>query len=497
MENQSFWQEIEAPRFEPLQDDMEVDAVVVGAGLCGLLCAYFLRRKGVNVAIIDADEVCNGRSPAGSVTAYTSAKITSQHGLIYAKLLQGMGSEAAAQYADANQTAIRQYQAIIERERIDCNFTASNAWVYTTQDAFVQAIEDEVDAAQRLGINAVFGTQTELPFPVKAAVRFPHQAYFHPLKFAFAICDILSKAGCQIYTHTRALSAEIGIVRTEQGNIHAKHIISCTRYPFIDKASLLFTKVFQQRSYVLALKGAAVIHDMYIDCAEGGLSFRPHQDMLLFSAYDHKTGHDEDMLHYDTLIQQARSCYPRCEVAYQWSAQDCMTHDNIPYIGRYHSAGSDIYLATGFNKWGMTSSMAAAEIISEQITCGGHKHAPVFSLSRQDIGLQAGSFAKETIDIIGNFLAHLSIDDKRLQDIKNDQGGIVEIDGRRVGIYRDNDGVLHAVNPVCTHMGCTIQWNKDENTWDCTCHGSRFDYEGNVIGGPAMVPLKGLIVTKA
>ena len=488
----SFWLQEELPEFDSLQEDIQVDTVIVGAGLCGLLCAYFLLQKGVrDIAVIDANEVCSG------TTAYTTAKITSQHGLIYAKLMQGLGVERASQYLAANQNAIRHYREIVDRYQINCDFTACNAWIYTMSKDKLPTIEDEINAVHKLGIEAEFSTKTELPFPVAGAVIFPGQARFHPLKFALHICDILSKAGCKIYGHTKATSAEEGIVYTDKGNIRAKHIVSCSHYPFIDKSSLMFTKVYQDRSYVLALKNAGEVQGMYLDCEDGGFSFRAqkdqnNEDLLLFGAYDHKTGHDDKNLHFDGLRAEAQRYYPGSETAYMWSAQDCMTHDKIPYIGRYSSAGENIYIATGFNKWGMTSSMAAAEIISDLVTKGSSDCQDAFCLNRGDIGLQAKSFVKQTVDIAGNFLTHLTMADKSLRVIRNNEGAVVEIDGKRVGVYKDHDRRLYAVKTVCTHMGCAVKWNKDENTWDSTCHGYRFDYKGSVIGGPALKPLERL-----
>jgi len=490
MDHRSFWQKEKAPQFSSLQGDIEANTVIVGAGLCGLLCAYLLYQKGVTgIVIVDANEVCSG------VTANTTAKITSQHGLLYTKLMKGFDLEKAAEYAAANERAVRMYQEIIEKEKISCDFALCSAWVYTTLKEHIQDIKEEAEAAKRLDIAASYKTETELPLAIKGAVEFHNQAHFHPLKFAFSIVDILSKAGCKFYTNTKALFAEERVVRTEKGDIYAKHIIACTHYPFIDKSSLLFAKIYQERSYVLAIKGVPAIHDMYIDCVPGGLSFRPQKDehnhdMILFGAYDHKTGHENEKLHFDSLIKNAKKYYPDGEIAYMWSAQDCMTHDQIPYIGQYLRANKNIYIATGFNKWGMTSAMAAADIISDLITKGKSDNYSIFSTVRKDIGLQAKSFVKESVDIVGNFLTHLTKPQDELEDIERNEGRIVEIGSQRMGVYKDMDGKLHAVKPVCTHMGCSIKWNKDENTWDCTCHGSRFDYKGHVIGGPAQKNLE-------
>lgn len=496
MDHQSFWQIQKAPAFNPLKGNIEVNTLITGGGLCGLLCAYFLMRKGVSdVAIVDANEICSG------VTANTTAKITSQHNLIYARLLHGLGEDQASQYAAANERAIRQYREIIRDEQIECDFVSCNAWVYTTSEKKRRDIEDEIRAAQKLGIAAAYDTATELPLSVKGAIKFPNQAHFHPLKFAFALCDILSESGCRIYTHTKATAAEEGIVYTDRGNIRAKHILSCSHYPFIDKSSLLFSKIYQERSYVLALKDVDPIADMYIDCADDGFSFRPQKDennndMVLFGGYGHKSGHENKKLHFDSLIEDSIQCYPNGKIAYMWSAQDCMTHDKIPYIGRYRSAGKNIYISTGFNKWGMTSSMAAADILSDLITKGDSNQHTVFSLDRRDPVLKAKSFVKESVDIVGNFLTNLTIANEHVRNIEKNTGDIVEIDGKRAGVYKDQDGRLYAIKPVCTHMGCAIKWNKDENTWDCTCHGSRFDYQGNVIGGPALKALERFQIEK-
>ncbi|MCL2034200.1 MAG: FAD-dependent oxidoreductase [Oscillospiraceae bacterium] len=484
-ERKSFWQLEDMPRFKPLQGDTQADAVIVGAGMSGLLCAYLLYRKGFeDIVIIDAAEVLSG------VTAYTTAKITSQHGLIYSRLMKGFGEDMAAQYLGANEKAVGLFSEIISREKIDCDFTVCNAWVYATSGHEVQPIEDEVAAAKRLGMNAELSRKTELPFTVEAAVAFPGQAHFHPLKFARHICGLLTENGCKIYTETKATGLKEGVVQTDRGNIRAKHVISCSRYPFIDKALLIFTKIYQDRSYVLALQNAGTIRDMYLDCKKGGLSFRPQGDALILGAYDHKTGHDDKNLHFDGLIKKAGEYYPGGQIVCMWSAQDCMTHDKIPYIGRLESHKENVYIATGFNKWGMSGSMAAADVISDLIVKGESEYQDVFSLKRKDLGLQSKSFIKESVDIAGNFLTHLTAADKSLQDLKDGEGGIVQINQKRVGVYKDGDGRIFPVKPMCTHMGCALKWNKDENTWDCTCHGSRYDYEGNVIGGPALLKLE-------
>ncbi len=436
----SIWSEsCSFPERETLKDDIVVEAVVIGSGMAGLLTAYLLKKQGIQVVVLE------GSVTAGGVTKNTTAKITSQHDLIYDKLIQDFGVELAGQYAWANQRAIKTFREIVKENQIDCDFEIRPAYVYSLRDT--APIRAEAIAAGKLGIEAEYTTKTELPFEVKAAVRFENQAQFNPLKFLKAI-----SADLTIYEHTMVREIRDDVVITDHGRVTADHIVVATHFPIVNVPGWYFARMHQERSYVIALKNAAQMNGMYIDESPDGYSFRNYGDYLLFGGAGHRTGRHPHKSSYETLRQAAKRIFPQSEEAYHWSAQDCMTWDRVPYIGRYSASGRDVYVATGFQKWGMTSSMAAAQILTDTICGRKNDCAEIFSPQR--------------------FNASASI-----QNLLTDAGHSV------VGLAA---GAVSGPKRKCTHLGCRLQWNPDEETWDCPCHGSRFTKDGKLIDNPAL-----------
>jgi Glycine/D-amino acid oxidases (deaminating) len=472
---ESIWNhEIELPAAEPLTTDLSVDVCVIGAGMAGLLTAYFLQEIGFKAVVIDADRI------AGGVTQNTTAKITSQHGLIYNKMLHGLGEEKTKEYAYANQLAIQKYKDLITQKSIDCYFETLPSYLYSLDDA--KAIEAEIEAARRAGIAADYVQDLPLPFKVAGAEKFSGQAQFHPLKFIASISRELT-----IYGRTMAQKVEENTVFTEKGKISARFIVIATHYPFINTPGFYFMKVHQQRSYVLALRNAMQISGIFRDVNENGFSFRNYRDMLLLGGGNHRTGENDSGGKYNLLRQAKRNWFPQSEEICAWSAQDCMTLDSIPYIGQYSLATPNLYVATGFNKWGMTGSMVSAMILSSLIAGIKCDYAEVFSPQRIDIAASAKKFLENTAEVAqGLTKEFFEIPAEKLTEIQNGRAGIVEYKGQKMGVYRTESGEVYIVSTRCTHMGCQLAWNPDEKSWDCPCHGSRFDYQGNLIGGPAM-----------
>ena len=488
---QSCWQTVQPPEFPRLDSARNADAVVVGGGLCGLLCAYELLRRGVrDIVLLEAGRLLNG------TTARTTGKITSQHGLIYAALEKGMGTRAAWQYAHANEEAVSRFEQIIRTEGIDCDFNRCDAFVFACTPEGAERVKEEAETARRLSIDASFTQRCEeLPFPVSGAVRFSGQAKFHPMKFACRLAELLRDRGVKIYENTPAVALDDNRVLTGAGHVYGKHVLICSHYPFTNLKGFYFTRIVQNRSYLAALRNAPELSGMYVDCEEAGLSFRSAriegESLLLLGWGAHKTGHEPDAAHYEKLKEEARKLYPDSAAAYLWSAQDCETNDGIPMIGRYRQFGDRVFVATGFQKWGMTASMAAAGILSDLAVNEKSEAADVFSPGRADFGMQAGKFFREAADTAANFLrGYTEIPKGGVAELKNGEGGIGEFDGAKIGAYRDEDGSLHGVRPVCTHMRCPLRWNPEEKTWDCPCHGSRFDADGNVLENPAFLPLE-------
>ena len=432
-----------------------------------------LKQKGRDVVLIDAAEIASGN------TKNTTAKITSQHDLIYSKLIAEFGEEKARQYAKANELAIKKYKEIIEDKRIECDFEEKPAYVYSLNE--VDVLKEEVEAAKNLGIDAEFVQEANLPFKINGAVKFNNQAQFNPLKFLKGISNELV-----IYENTRALEIKENLVVTSGGNITANNIVVATHYPIMNAPEYYFMKMHQERSYVLALENTSEIDGMYIDLNKEGYSFRTYNNLLLLGGISHRTGENEEGGSYDELRKVAKRLYPKAKEKYYWSAQDCMTIDGIPYIGRYSSETPNIYVATGFNKWGMTSSMVSAMIISDMILEKENDFSEIFSPRRFDLSLSINNIANDLIETAKNFIAQkVYIPSSEIEHIKNGHGGIIEYNGEKVGVYKNKEGKEFFVSTKCTHLGCQLSWNSDELTWDCPCHGSRFDYKGRLIGSPA------------
>ncbi|WP_415329290.1 FAD-dependent oxidoreductase [Clostridium perfringens] len=458
---------------EALNKDIKTDVLVIGAGIAGILTAYMLKQKGRDVVLIDAAEIASGN------TKNTTAKITSQHDLIYSKLIAEFGEEKARQYAKANELAIKKYKEIIEDKRIECDFEEKPAYVYSLNE--IDVLKEEVEAAKNLGIDAEFVDEANLPFKINGAVKFNNQAQFNPLKFLKGISNELI-----IYENTRALEIKENLVVTSGGNITANNIVVATHYPIMNAPGYYFMKMHQERSYVLALENTGEIDGMYIDLNKEGYSFRTYNNLLLLGGISHRTGENEEGGSYDELRKVAKNLYPKAKEKYYWSAQDCMTIDGIPYIGRYSSETPNIYVATGFNKWGMTSSMVSAMIISDMILEKENDFSEIFSPRRFDLSLSINNIANDLIETAKNFIAQkVSIPSSEIEHIKNGHGGIIEYNGEKVGVYKNKEGKEFFVSTKCTHLGCQLSWNADELTWDCPCHGSRFDYKGRLIGSPA------------
>lgn len=476
-----------------LNKDIKVDVAIIGGGLVGISCAYLLKKEGFKIAILEAGRIAKG------TTGHTTAKITSQHNLIYDKIKTQMGQELAKQYADANETAIREIKKIADENNIDCDYVLQSAFVYTQQDNYIQKISDEVDVALSLGIKASYVEEIPFSLPIKAAVRFDNQAQFHPRKYLLALAKTISDRDCQIFEQTRAVDIEESnyySITTAQGKkITAKKVIIASHYPFYNKPGMYYARIYPERSYIVAVKAKEKYPGgMYINAEEPARSLRylPYEggELILVVGENHKTGQGVDTTkHYEALIDFANDVFTVEDVAFKWSTQDCMTLDGIPYVGHFTSDTPNLYIATGFGKWGMTNSMVSAMILKDLISKGESPWQDVYNPSRKTIISSAKNFVVENLNVAQQLIdGKLSPAPEDL-DIKPGEGKIMKIDGNKVGAYRDEQGILHIVNTTCTHMGCELNWNSAERSWDCPCHGSRFSYEGKIIEGPAITPL--------
>jgi len=424
----SIWQKTaQRPAFAPLQGDRKTDVLIIGGGLAGILCAYSLQQAGVDYVLVEADRICSG------TTAHTTAKITSQHGLIYHALIRTFGRERAQLYYQANQAALERYRALCRD--MDCGFEEKDNYIYSLTDR--AELEEELRAVEEIGGEAVLAEVLPLPFPTAGAVKFPRQAQFHPLRFAFALAE-----GLKICEQTPVRELRPGAAVTDRGTIRADKIVVCTHFPLLNKHGSYFLKLYQDRSYVMALEDCPDLDGMYLDAQAGGLSLRSYDGCLLLGGGGHRTGKKGPG--WSELDAAALRCFPDKKPICRWAAQDCMTLDGVPYVGPYSAKTEGLYVATGFNKWGMTSSMAAALLLTDLILGRESPWAEVFSPSRSILRPQLA-----------------------------------------VNALSSAAGLLAPTVPRCPHMGCALKWNGREQSWDCPCHGSRFTRDGKLIEGPA------------
>ena len=550
-------------KFNKLEKDKSTDVCIVGAGIFGLTCGYYLTKQGYNVVLLEKE-----KDIASKTTGHTTAKITSQHNLIYKYLIDSLGESIAKKYLYANQNAIENIAKIVEEEKIDCDFERQNSYVYTNNLDELEKIKLENEAVNSLGFESEFVTSTPLPFDVLCAIKFPNQAEFNPMKYAYGLakCITSSDSGViggsgdadsvgsvlagddssggsgdsasstldsvadgssgiilnfakgtgEIYIDTLIQNIEKKndefITSCKNYVVRSKYVILASHYPFIDRFGYYFLKMYQSTSYVIAVDiGDKTFDGMYINSEQPTFSYRfvngsNEKKLLLVGGADHKTGSKIDLSNaYNILEDEVRKYYPDCKVLYKWNTEDCITLDKIPYIGEFSHFMPNMYIGTGFNKWGMTSSNVAGNIIVDKILGRENEYENVFKATRLHPiknNVELGNMIKETtnsfvinkfkvpdadLDVIeDNSVMSGSKKAGNFEEIKNDSGHVLKYNGQTIGIYKDKDGKIFAVNPICTHLGCLLSWNNLDKTWDCPCHGSRFDYKGHQLYNPAI-----------
>lgn len=497
-EYESYWiKSTPATNYQSLDKDIQVDCLVIGGGITGMTAAFLLQKEGYQTALIEKNRICLG------TTGHTTGKITSEHGLIYGHIMDLYGPKLAKQYANANQQAIRFIADLIDEYHLDCDFTTEPAYVYTQDDDNVASVNKELLAALSLGLPAEAVQSLELPINIITGIRFSDQAQFHPRKYILGLAKLFIDHGGAIYEKTPAveLDPKHKIVKTDKHTITAKHIVVATHYPCFTEGHMFFARMSPYTSYVTGIRRNSILNSgMYINCDRRVRSFRyanteDHQ-LLLLGGESHKTGHGQDeTLRYKTLHDYVDELYPDMSVAYNWSAQDYITIDYVPYIGLLSEDYKDIYVGTGYGKWGMSNGTVAGLIIFDLIKHGSNPWQEVFSPSRHMTVSGFKNLVADSIRNAGNFISsHFKVSHQDIAHIEQGQGAIIKLDHMKVAVYRDHDNQYYFLDPTCPHMKCNVTFNEAEKTWDCPCHGSRFNYDGSFIDGPANKELKPLHV---
>lgn len=435
MNDISIWESTEMPEFPAARGNLKTDVLIVGGGIAGLLTAYELQNNGVSCIVAERGRICGG------ITGRTTAKITFQHGLIYRKLIRDHGAGKAKMYLEANRGALKRFVAL--SRKIDCDFEKVDSYIYSRSNR--AALESEMTALAKIGYAAEFCEDPNLPVATVGAVKFKNQAQYDPLKFLRGIVHEMGE-NARIFEHTHIIEIKGKTALSKSAKITADKIVIATHFPFVNTHGSYYLKLYQSRSNVIALENAPDLHGMYMDENTEGLSFRNYGDLLIIGGGAHKTG---EPCRRKELENFAATVYPEAKIRYAWGAQDCISLDGIPYIGNYSALTPDMYVASGFNKWGMTGAMAAAEILRDKILGRQNPYAEVFDPSR--------SILKKQLWING---------------------------------FNAAKNLLTPTVPRCPHMGCALKWNAAENSWDCPCHGSRFAKDGRLLDNPANVDLE-------
>lgn len=494
----------ELGKINPVNKDYSADVCIIGAGMCGLSTAYYLAKNGFKVIVVDKNEI--GTKASGN----TTAKITLQHNLIYNYLIENFGEEFALAYYESNREAIYNIKNIINEENIDCDFELAPNYVYSTDINDFDKIRKEVEAINKLehmnSANKVaeFVKEIELPFKITAGIKLENQAKFHPRKYMLGLVKAIEKYDGTIFTNSTVTDIkrkdEGYTIYAEEHTIKSKYVVMSAHYPFINFPGMYFSKMYQVTSYAIALElEKDSIKGMYISANEPTLSFRTakygNKNILIMGGGNHKTGYSPDserFYGYKFLEEKAKELFPNSKILFRWNTRDCITLDKVPYIGEFSYMNSNMWVATGFNKWGMTLSNVSAKIIADGILKrNNNNYAKIYDSTRMKPIKNKEEVLNMAEQAVKGFIStRTKITNEDISSIKRDNGGIIKVNGKIVGVYKNKDGEVFTVTPNCTHLGCLLTWNNVDKTWDCPCHGSRFDYTGKNIYDPAYESLK-------
>jgi glycine/D-amino acid oxidase-like deaminating enzyme/nitrite reductase/ring-hydroxylating ferredoxin subunit len=474
-------------QFGPVQENVHVDVCIVGAGISGLTTAYLLARAGKRVAVLDDGPV------AGGITQMTTAHITNQLDDRYFELEKLRGREAARLAAESHTAAIDRIETIVRQEGIDCDFTRLDGYLFLAEGDKRETLERELEAAHRAGLSAVKLVEHApfASFDTGPCLRFPNQGQFHPLKYLARLAQAILHEGGRIFTGSHADDIEGGVpALVHVGNhvVTADAVVVATNAPVNDRVAI-HTKQAPYLTYVIGagIPPGSVPRVLAWDTGDPYHYIRVHKDFLIVGGEDHKTGQANDTAErYGRLEAWARARFPQMdEVEFVWGGQVMETYDFLGFIGRNPMDHENIFVVTGDSGMGITHGTIAGMLISDLILGRANPWQALYDPSRVTLRA-AGDFARENSNVALQYTDYLTGGDvASAEEIRPGTGAIVRDGLEKLAVYRDEDGKLHEREAKCPHLGCLVHWNRAEATWDCPCHGSRFDRYGKVINGPA------------
>jgi glycine/D-amino acid oxidase-like deaminating enzyme/nitrite reductase/ring-hydroxylating ferredoxin subunit len=488
---ESLWLTTVRPtEYEILDEKVEVDVVVIGGGVAGLTAAFLLKRDGARVAVLEAARVGAG------VTGCTTAKFSALQATMYSAIQSRHGDEVAAVYAQASVAGVERVAAIVAEEAIDCDLERRAAYTYAADASEREIVERELKHAARAGLPVTLTEPRDLPYATHGAVCLPEQLQLHPVRYVQALAAGVEGDGSRVFERSRALRVSEGkpcIVTTASGELRAEQVIVATHFPILDRG-LYFARLKPQRSYCIAatLSAGKPPEGMLISAGSTTRSVRSSGELLIVGGEGHPAGSmSATPERFNSLEQFAREHWEIDDVTHRWSAHDPVPYDHLPMIGPYHPRSSQLWVTTGYMKWGLATVTFSAVLLADLIAGRDNPWAATFSPTRLSL-TSTHEIAKLGAKFTGDFIVdRLRLPQARTADsIPAGQGRTVPDGTGRKGVYRDLDGNLHAVSLRCTHLGCLLRFNAAEHSWDCPCHGSRFAPDGTVLEGPAIKPLQ-------
>lgn len=491
IDNRSYWNAT-APAldFPALGGDLSVDVAIIGGGIVGVTTARLLKDRGLTVALVEARRI------GEEVTGKSTAKITSQHNITYTTLKRKFGEDGARLYAEANQAGLGAIRDLAAQHDIACHLETADAVTFTQDEQQVSAIEDEVKLARELGLPAALSSDAGLPFEVLAAMRWTGQARFHPVKYVKGLAATIPGEGCHVFENSRVDDWDPDRIATGRGTVRARHVVMATHLP-LGQVGLFYAEAHPHMDPVLMgrVDPARAPRDMYINAEHPRRSFRVHRDeagqsWMIFAGTAHKPGETESQRENMADIERFAAETFGVRPEYRWTNEDYGPVDQAPFVGWSSSIRPGYLVATGFNAWGITNGTAAAMLIADLATERENPWLRLYDATRIKPIAGAAQFVKGNAEVAGHLIGgYLKRKPHEFEAVGPGEGKILKIDGHNVAAYRDEQGTVHAVSAVCSHMGCIVGWNGTDRTWDCPCHGSRFELDGSVMHGPAVTPL--------
>ncbi len=497
--HQSYWNATaSASAFPALSGEMDVDVAIIGGGIVGVTTARMLKDRGLTFALVEA------RGVGEEVTGKSTAKITSQHNIAYTVIESKFGADGARLYADANETGVRTIAELARRHGIACQLERKPAFTYTRDEAEVSRIEKEVAAARRFGLPASLTRDTGLPFDVLAAMRWDDQAQFHPVNYVKGLAATLPGGGCHVFEGSRVTDWDPHRIATGGGTVRARHVVMATHLP-LGQTGLFYAENYPHMHPVMMGRAdrRRVPDGMYLSVESPRHSVRGHRDeagtdWLIFAGATFKHGHVDDERSNFADLEAFAAEHFGVTADYRWTNEDYTPMDHAPFIGWSSSLRDGYLVATGFNAWGISNGTAAAILIADLIEGKDNPWLKLFDATRIKPVAGAKEFVAGTAStashLVGGYLARKP---HGFDALAPGEAAILKVDGKNVAGFRDEDGALHAVSAVCTHMGCLVGWNETDRSWDCPCHGSRFSLDGGVIHGPAVTALEAVTAEAA